>query len=157
MTSPSAPVLQRANKIKQAVTEELLTADQQRALDTILEHRKNREKYINLYGPSNAGKTFLAWVLSEQHRWGYYQSFAEDVGETVAIFDHGKPDRDSTRDLRRQSRLSGLATVLYITNKPATEVYPRVTLDPSAEHYNTIESNWATIDLNTNQAPTEDQ
>jgi replication-associated recombination protein RarA len=157
VTSPSAPALQRANKIKQAVTEELLTADQQRAIDAILEHRENREQYINLYGPSNTGKSFLAWVLSEQHGWGYYQSLAEDVGETVAIFDHGKPDRDSTRDLRRHSRLTGLATILYITNKPATEVYPRVTLDPSAEHYNTIESNWETIGLNTNQAPTEDQ
>lgn len=154
MTSPSAPSLQRMNKLKRAVSEEYITPEQQRALKEILNYRQKREPYINFHAPSNAGKTFLAWVLSSKRGWGYYQSFPDEVSETVAIFDHGKCDRNSTRNLRRRSRLNGLATVLYITNKPATEVYPRVTLDSSTEDYSTMKSNWKKLGLDTTQAPT---
>lgn len=157
MTSPNAPALRRINRLKQAASEEHLTSEQQRALKEILQQRKRRESYINLHGPSDAGKTFLAWVLSNKDGWGYYQSFPDEVHETVVIFDHGNSDRDSTRDLRRQSQLNRLATVVYITSKPATELYPRVALVPSVEHYNTIESNWEAIGLDASQAPTVKQ
>lgn len=154
MTSPEAPLLQRMNALKQAASPELLTEAQSAALDEICEHRGDDARFINLHGPQDAGKTFLCWVLHQTEGWEYYSQMPDSADEPVVIYDHGGADRMGTRQLRTHASINGLATVVYVTKTPAEEVYPRVELDPAENHYDTIQSNWESLGLSPEHAPT---
>lgn len=153
MTSPKAPLLSRMNTLKQADFEECLTDEQRGALEKIQTHREAEEPYINLHGPPYAGKTFLCWSLHDRG-WAYYQALPNRVSETKVIYDHGAPERMATRRLRNNVELNGVACAVYVTEKPAEEVHPRVELSPSATHYETVASNWDQLGLDTDAAPT---
>jgi len=152
MASPEAPLLQRLNTLKQIQHQKYLTESQQEALETIKQHRDNGEIYINLYGPKGAGKTFLCWAL-QTNGWTYHQTFHNRVNNPAVIYDHGSRERRATRELRNNVELNGVACVVYVTRKPAEEVYPRVELTPSAPHYETVAATWEELGLNTEDAP----
>lgn len=154
MTSPNAELLQRMNTLKDAATDTLLTDAQVQALDTIEDYRSNSEPYINLYGPPDVGKTFLCWILQQDSDWTYYQALPDSPDSPAVIYDHADPERRATRQLRSHATINGLSTVVYVTNRPADEVYPRVELQPSDAHYDTITANWEQLGLNTHAAPT---
>lgn len=151
MTSPESNLLKRMNTLKQVNINEHLTSAQKGALEEIRQHRDNGEPFINLYGPKNSGKTFLCWALRE-YGWKYQQASFERVTEpdvTAVVYDHGKPDRSTTRQLRNNVDLSGLSNVVYVTKSPAKEVYPRVHLSTDEQHYQTIAASWDTLGLDT--------
>jgi len=154
MTSPEAPLLNRMNELKQAASPELLTEAQADALAEIRDHREDDAKFINLHGPPDAGKTFLCWVLQQTEGWTYYSQMPDSADDPVVIYDHGDADRMGTRQLRTHASINGLATVVYVTQTPAEEVYPRVELNPADNHYNMIQSNWESLGLSPAHAPT---
>lgn len=151
MTLPEADLLKRMNTLKQVDIKENLTSAQKGALEEIRQHRENGELFINLHGPRNSGKTFLCWALRE-HGWKYQQAHFQRVTEpdvTAVVYDHGKPDRSTTRQLRNNVYLSGLSNVVYVTRSPAKEVYPRVHLSADEQHHQSVVANWDTLGLDT--------
>lgn len=151
MTSPESNLLTRMNTLKQVNINEHLTSAQKGALEEIRQHRDNGEPFINLYGPRNSGKTFLCWAL-RGYGWKYQQARFERVTEpdvTAVVYDHGKPDRSTTRQLRNNVDLSGLSNVVYVTKSPAKEIYPRVHLSTDEQHYQTIAASWDALGLDT--------
>lgn len=153
MTSPNAPLLKRSNRLKQAASTDRLTDAQQSALQEIRDHREDGERFINLHGPQESGKTFLCWVLHNEENWEYHQAIPDSVSQPAAIYDHGKADRMHTRRLRNQATINGVACVVYVTEKPAEEVYPRVNLEVGSSHYTTIQENWDELGLGSSNAP----
>jgi len=154
MTSPNAPLLRRMNALKDAVAVDQFSTAQREAMDQIQEHRDEDARFINLYGPKEAGKTFLCWAMQKSEGWEYHPQMPDSADEPVVIYDHGDADRMATRKLRTHASINGLATVVYVTNKPAEEVFPRVELAPEEEHYETVQSNWESLGLPVDQAPT---
>lgn len=154
MTSPDAPLLRRMNALKHAVAVERLSTAQRQALNQIQKHRDEDNRFINLYGPENAGKTYLCWVLQKLEEWEYHPQMPDAANERVVIYDHGDADRMATRDLRTHASINGLATVVYVTQRPAEEVFPKVKLVPEEDHYGTIQSNWKSMGLPIKCAPT---
>ncbi len=155
MTSPESDLLTRMNSLKQVDVNEHLTSAQEDALEEIREHRKNGEPYINLYGPRNSGKTFLCWALRE-YGWEYQQAHFQRITEpdvTAVVYDHGEPNRSTTRQLRNNVDLSGLSNVVYVTKTPAEEVYPRVKLSPDEQHQQAIAACWETLGIDTATLP----
>jgi len=158
MTSPESNLLTRMNTIKQIDLKKHLTPSQEDALEEIRQYRKNGEPFINLHGPRNSGKTFLCWALRE-YGWKYQQADFQRVTEpdvTAVVYDHGKPDRSTTRQLRNNVDLSGLSNVVYVTKSPAKEVYPRVHLSTDEQHYQTITANWDSLGIDTTTLPAVD-
>lgn len=149
MNSPEAPKLRRMNELKRTLSVDFLTDAQQEAMKEIMDHRSDNARFINLYGGKEVGKTYLSWVLQKTEEWKYYPQLPESAENPVVIYDHADPDRMATRNLRNHASINGIATVLYVTNKPAVEVFPRVELDPSDDHYETIKSNWESLELPT--------
>ncbi|MFC3477744.1 hypothetical protein [Halobacterium litoreum] len=154
MTSPNALLLQRMNALKDAASVERLSAAQQEAMDQIRKHRDDDARFINLYGPEEAGKTFLCWALREAEDWEYHPQMPESADEPVVIYDHGEADRMATRNLRNHASINGLATIVYVTHRPAEEVFPRVELAPGEDHYQTVRANWEALGLSVEHAPT---
>jgi len=149
MTLPEADILKRMNSLKQVDIKQYLTSEQKGALEEVRQHREDGEPFINLYGPRNSGKTFLCWALRE-HGWKYQQAHFQRVTEpdvTAVIYDHGKPDRSTTRQLRNNVVLSGLSNVVYVTRSPAKEVYPRVHISAGEQHHRSVAANWDTLGL----------
>ncbi|ATW88245.1 hypothetical protein halTADL_1480 [Halohasta litchfieldiae] len=158
MTSPESNLLTRMNTIKQIDLKKHLTPSQEDALEEIRQYRKNGEPFINLHGPRNSGKTFLCWALRE-YGWKYQQADFQRVTEpdvTAVVYDHGKPDRSTTRQLRNNVDLSGLSNVVYVTKSPAKEIYPRVHLSTDEQHYQTIAASWDTLSIDTATLPAVD-
>lgn len=153
MTSPKAPLLQQMNKLKEVASEELLTNAQKEAISKITEHKKDDARFINLHGPQYAGKTFLCWVLARSRDWVYYQALPDNPDTPTVIYDHGEQERRSTRKLRNHASINGLATTIYVTRRPADEVYPRVELQPDDSHYEKVAENWDDLGLDVNVAP----
>lgn len=153
MTSPNATLLKQMNTIKQAASAELLTDAQEDVLAAIKDHREDNAQFINLHGPQHAGKTFLCWVLQQDSDWTYDQALPDNADTPTTIYDHGNPNRRATRKLRNHASINGLATVVYVTDRPAEEVYPRVELDPTDDHYSEIAANWTDLGLDTETAP----
>jgi len=146
------------NTIKQIDLKKHLTPSQEDALEEIRQYRKNGEPFINLHGPRNSGKTFLCWALRE-YGWKYQQADFQRVTEpdvTAVVYDHGKPDRSTTRQLRNNVDLSGLSNVVYVTKSPAKEIYPRVHLSTDEQHYQTIAASWDTLGIDTATLPAVD-
>ncbi len=158
MTSPESSLLVRMNTIKQTDLKKHLTPSQEDALKEIRQYRKNGEPFINLHGPRNSGKTFLCWALRE-YGWKYQQADFQRVTEpdvTAVVYDHGKPDRSTTRQLRNNVDLSGLSNVVYVTRSPAKEVYPRVQISTDEQHYKRIAANWDSLGIDTATFPAVD-
>lgn len=153
MTSPEAPLLRRTNVLKDAASDDLLTGAQERAIAEIKEHRENEARFINLYGPQYAGKTFLSWILQQTTDWVYYQAVPDNPDTPTVIYDHADPERRATRNLRNHTSIHGLATVVYVTRRPADEIYPRVELQPGDDHYQQVAENWIDLGLDTESAP----
>ena len=128
----------------------MLTDVQQQALDQIQRYRRQEHQFINLYGPKDAGKTFLCWILQQNGMWEYYQALPERPRSPDVIYDHGNTRRQATRKLRNHATIHGLGTVLYVTRSPADELYPRVELSPEERHYKDVISRWKQLDLPTN-------
>ena len=154
MTSPETPLLRQMNVLKDTADESLLTDAQRDARDAILQHRQDDARFINLHGPRHAGKTFLCWVLHLSEGWGYYQTGSNDADTPTVIYDHGEPERRATRQLRNRASINGLATVVYVTKRPADELYPRVELRPGDDHYQQVTDTWQELGLDTETAPT---
>lgn len=157
MTSPKAALLKQANTLKQALEqdnpESMLTAAQADALETIRQYRADGEPFINLYGPRGGGKTYLCWVLHATDEWEYHQALPDFVNSPAVIYDHADSNRIATRRLRNHATINAVASVVYVTEQPAKEVFPRVKLDPSEDHYETIVQQWADLGLSPDQAP----
>jgi hypothetical protein len=154
MISPDASLLRRMNTLKGAVAVDQLSTAQRQALNQIREHRDDDAQFINLYGRKKAGKTFLCWALRESEGWEYHPQMPDTADEPVVIYDHGDADRMATRKLRTHASINGLATVVYVTQRPAEEVFPRVKLAPEEDHYETVQLNWKSMGLPVECAPT---
>jgi len=154
MTSPDASLLRQMNVLKEAAEESLLISAQEEARATIKQHREDDARFINLHGPRHAGKTFLCWMMHLAEGWGYYQWDSKNGGTPTVIYDHGDPERRATRNLRNYASIKGLATVVYVTEQPAKELYPRVELRPGDGHYEEVSSTWEELGLDTDNAPT---
>lgn len=141
------------NTLKEAASEELLTDAQEQALMEIKGHREDETRFINLHGPRYAGKTFLCWVLHQTTDWIYYQALTDNPDTPTVIYDHGDPERRATRKLRNHASINGIATAIYVTRRPADEVYPRVELQPDDSHYEQVANNWEDLGLDTDSAP----
>jgi hypothetical protein len=153
MISPESPLLQQMNRLKDAASEAMLTDAQQEAFSEIKQHREDEARFINLHGPRYAGKTFLCWILSQSSDWYYNQAIADNPDTPTVVYDHGDPERRTTRQLRNHASIHGLATTVYVTRRPADELYPRVELKPGDEHYEQVAKNWEELGLNTDTAP----
>jgi hypothetical protein len=146
MSSPEAPLLRRANALKHLDFEPELTPPQREAIKAIRTQRDRGEPYINLYGPADAGKTFLCWAL-QADGWGYYQALPDSVSEPAVIYDHAAPDQRATRRLRNNFDMTGAEVVLYVTRSQASEVFPRIKLAQSDAHYRQVAATWERLEF----------
>jgi len=140
MTSPNAELLQRTNKIKQNLSYDILSTDQQSAYDQLKKHAEKGEKTINLYGSAGTGKTVLCWVFAEEEGWQYLPDTGAEPEANSVIFDHGDTDRESTRRLRARMELKSISRSIYVSRSPATELYPRVELDSESDYQENIQN-----------------
>lgn len=157
MNSPKAPLLKRMNVLKKVADESLLTPAQEEARQAITDHQSDGASFINLHGPRHAGKTFLSWVLRDGTEGVYYQALPNNPDGPTVIYDHGEPERRATRQLRNHASIHQLETVVYVTERPAEELYPRVELRPGDTHYDLVAERWEELGLKTDAAPKQFQ
>jgi energy-coupling factor transporter ATP-binding protein EcfA2 len=117
--------IQWTNCIKERADESWLTERQQEVYKRLLNHWHNHA-FVNLYGASGSGKTFIARILVKTHNYVYTQDLQEvpHNAPNVAL-DNVK----YTRMLRPLARSMGLGRVLLITQKPIMEAMPSVQLE----------------------------
>jgi replication-associated recombination protein RarA len=99
------------NTIKEKADETWLTQGQRKAYDAILSKWKSHT-FVNLYGNSGVGKSFVARLLTKTHGY-YYTHRLEDVPENTAqvVLD----GLDYSRELRSIVRERNLGRVILIT------------------------------------------
>lgn len=112
------------NLIKERADETWLTDSQHKVYEAILT-RWRSASFINLHGPSGAGKTFICRLLAKKHGYAYTHSLTEAPdGAQQLIVD----DAEYTRMMRPLARSLGVKRVLLITEHPIGEAMPKVEL-----------------------------
>jgi len=113
------------NLIKEKADETWLTDSQRGVYECILSHWKS-SPFINLYGPSGGGKTFIARLLAKKHGYAYTHALEESPkGAAQVILDNAQ----YTRMLRPLARELDLGRVLLITRSTVPEAMPKVSLE----------------------------
>ena len=105
-----------------------LTKSQRQAYETILSKWKSHN-FINVYGESGTGKSFIARLLTKMHGY-YYTHDLEDVPENTkqVILD----EVEYHRQLRIIRRERNLGRVILITRTPIKEAMPSLNIEKMA-------------------------
>lgn len=112
------------NLIKEKADETWLTHSQREVYEQIL-GRWQSSPFINLYGPSGGGKTFVARLLAKKHGYAYTHELEDaPCGSAQVVLD----DAQYTRMLRLIAKELGLGRVLLITRNAVSEAMPKLNL-----------------------------
>jgi cytidylate kinase len=112
------------NRIKENADEDWLTDSQREVYERILS-RWQAHPFVNLYGPSGSGRTFIARLLVKKHGYVY----THDIGDAPRNADQViVDDAHYSRTMRLDARAKGLKRVLLITSRPVREAMPKVEL-----------------------------
>ena len=116
------------NLIKEKADETWLTDHQREVYERILT-RWRRAPFVNLYGPTGSGKTFVARLLAKRHGYFYGHDLEQaPQGMEQVIVDNAQ----YTRMMRPAAREMGLGRVLLITRRAINESMPKVRLELDA-------------------------
>ncbi|OQA23060.1 MAG: hypothetical protein BWY63_00476 [Chloroflexi bacterium ADurb.Bin360] len=117
--------MQWVNCIKERAEVSWLTEHQQEVYARLLNQWHN-QPFVNLYGSSGSGKTFIARLLVKTHHYVYTQDLQEAPPDSPnVVLDNAK----YTRMLRPMARSMGLGRVLLITHQRITEAMPCIELE----------------------------
>ena len=112
------------NLIKEKADASWLT-DSQRAVYERLLSSWQSQPFVNLYGPSGSGKSFLARILARYHAYAYVQQLEEAPhGAAQVVFD----DAEYSRMLRPAARSLALGRVILVTQHAIGEAMPKAEL-----------------------------
>jgi hypothetical protein len=113
------------NCIKERADEQWLTEHQQEVYEQLIDHWHN-QPFVNLYGESGSGKTFIARLLVKKHDHVYLQDLHDAPNNArYVILDNAQ----YSRMLRPMARSLSLGRVLLITRNRISEAMPHVKLD----------------------------
>jgi cytidylate kinase len=112
------------NRIKEKADEEWLTDSQREIYEKILS-RWQAHPFVNLYGPSGSGRTFIARLLAKKHGYVYTHDIEEAPRDATQVI---VDDAQYSRTMRLDARAKGLRRVLLITSRPVREAMPKAEL-----------------------------
>lgn len=113
------------NCIKERADASWLTEHQQEVYERLLSHWHN-QPFVNLYGASGSGKTFIARLLAKTHNYIYTQDLQEVPENTPNVV---LDNAEYTRMLRPLARSLDLGRVVLLTRQRITEAMPCVQLE----------------------------
>jgi hypothetical protein len=113
------------NLIKERADEEWLTDSQREVYERILSHWE-AHPFVNLYGPSGSGRSFIARLLTKEHGYAYTHDIEEAPPDAAQVI---VDDAQYSRTMRLVARANGLGRVLLITSRPVREAMPKVKLE----------------------------
>lgn len=113
------------NRIKEKADEAWLTDSQSEVYESILS-RWQAHPFVNLYGSSGSGRTFIARLLAKKHGYVYTHDIEEAPDDAAQVI---VDDAQYTRKMRLVARGKGLGRVLLITSRPVREAMPKVELE----------------------------
>jgi hypothetical protein len=114
------------NRIKEKSSESWLTDSQKKAYDLVLT-KWHSQPFINLYGTSGVGKTFIAHILVKEHTYFYSQDI-NNVSPKIpqVIVDDAQYDRS----IRIKAHQLELGRILLISTAPVSEeAMPKLKLE----------------------------
>lgn len=113
------------NRIKEKADDSWLTDSQREVYERILS-RWQAHSFINLYGASGSGRTFVARLLAKKHGYAYTHDMEEAPEEASQVI---VDDAHYSRAMRLIARGKNLGRVLLITSRPVQEAMPKVKLE----------------------------
>lgn len=130
MSSPVAELLQKCNKTKRRLQDDLLTEDQTTARSKLLEFANQNGSHYNLYGARGVGKTTLVkYMMIHQNGWGYAPWLpVKDATTQVFLIDNVPATRTASRRTREIIAFDTPETVISVSRKPVPEARARVEL-----------------------------
>ncbi len=113
------------NLIKERSSASWLTHSQKTIYDSILTKWQNAP-FVNLYGPTGSGKTFIAWQLVKEMNYFYCSNIDEISDNTDQIILDGI---QYSRALRTSARSKSLGRIIMITQIKINEAMPNIDLE----------------------------
>jgi hypothetical protein len=113
------------NLIKERADEHWLTDSQRQVYECLLSRWKSAQ-FVNLYGPSGGGKTFIARLLAKKHGYAYMHDLEQAPPNAAEVI---LDNAEYTRMLRPLARSRGLGRVLLVTRTPVHEAMPKLSLE----------------------------
>lgn len=139
------------NRIRRRCCREWLSPSQQKTYEH-LRQLLSFQDTVNLYGPSGAGKTFLAWVLGQEVSTYLYFNLEQLEGKavdktTLAVVDPHPWERSIVR--QTLSTLHGLwyKKILLISDEPVADQIPSCQLSLSHSDLIKIYENWSEVSI----------
>jgi len=112
------------NQIKERADETWLTESQRQVYDHLLSKWRS-QLFVNLFGVSGVGKSFIARLLARYHDYVYTHQLGEvPPGSANVVVD----DADYSRLLRPLARDLGVGRVLLVTRSEIRETMPKIEL-----------------------------
>jgi len=130
MSSPVAELLQKSNKTKRRLQDDLLTDDQTVVRSKLLEFADQDGGHYNLYGVKGAGKSTLAkYIVIHEDGWAYAPWLpVKSASAQVLFVDNVPSTRTASRRAREIIGFDTPDTVITVSNKPVPEAKERVKL-----------------------------
>lgn len=146
MTSSNlAPLLDLSNRLKQKASREMLVESQEEVL-TKVENKLETHRLVVLSAGSSCGKTFLAWVLSNEG-WSYTKWPLSSVASEYVVVDDAPSGRVEARSTRAHCQLNYISNCILLTRHPIrhAETIPQVSMSLTTEEEEEIIDNWINI------------
>jgi len=115
------------NTIKEKADETWLTQSQRKAYETILTKWQSHS-FVNLYGKSGVGKSFIARLLAKIHGYYYTHNLNDVPDNTIQVVLDGV---EYNRQLRSIVRERNLGRVILITQNVVKEAMPYLSVELS--------------------------
>lgn len=117
------PILIERDNLQQGATMAALSPDQQTILEAIESLRETQ--LVNIHGPSEAGKTFLGWMLAQKYdHWSYYPWVPRSpIDETYVIIDNVAPRRVASRRVQEFVWFDDVELAVALSREPVPEIH----------------------------------
>jgi hypothetical protein len=108
------------NRIKATADASWLTDHQRLAYDRIVEQWPSHQ-FVCLCGPAGCGKTFIAWILSKEHKYVHVTDLDEvPLGAKQVIVD----GTEYTRMMRPEAHRRGINRIVVVARHPPYDPMP---------------------------------
>jgi len=132
------------NDIKKNACYDWLTESQKIVFGKIIDNKVYN--FINVYGNSGTGKTFLGWVLQKNGYASYFVDKDEITDKcNIAVIDNGSNSREGYREILRIMELNKIKICIYLTKNKVDDKVFSLKLDFKNSDVDEIEKNLDSI------------
>jgi len=132
------------NDIKKNASYDWLTESQKFVFDKIIDNKVYN--FINVYGNSGTGKTFLGWVLQKNGHASYFVDKDEITDNcNIVVIDNGSNSREGYREILRIMELNKIKICIYLTKNKVDDKVFSLKLDFKNSDVDKIEKNLDSI------------